>query len=229
MADSDVVVDVSHVAYRWGVVDVSLQLRRGRICGFLGKNGAGKSTTMKLLAGVLVPSQGSIVVATAAGSSAAHRASAREMVGWSPEEPAVHPALTVGEQLRFVARLRGKNAAADVVEVVTALDLQNVEMKLCGNLSKGTRQRVGVAMALLGRPPVLLLDEPTAGLDPAQVTALRALLLQRRDDGAAILLSSHVTAEIEAVADDVTAINSGRTVHSGDKGTLAAALAGAVA
>lgn len=225
MSDSDVVVQASHVAFRWGVVDVDLALRKGRITGFLGKNGAGKSTTMKLLAGVLVPSSGSVVVDGVAADSAV----ARAKIGWAPEEPAVHPALTVREQMKFAAQLRCVGAARDVDEALGALDLRSVEMKTCGTLSKGTRQRLGVAMALLGRPTVLLLDEPTSGLDPSQVVNLRALLLRRRDDGVAILLSSHVTAEIAAVADDVTAIRDGRTVHAGSKDTLDIAIAGAVA
>ncbi len=227
---SDAIVAARHLAHRYGgevgVVDVDVTLFAGRITGFLGRNGAGKSTTMKILAGVLVPAGGTATVVVDGVHRAAHTAAARRCVGWSPEEPAVHPALTVAEQLRFAARLRGsRSVAVDVAEVVNDLDLASVETKLCGSLSKGTRQRVGVAMALLGRPRVLLLDEPTAGLDPAQVQALRALLLRRRGDGAAILLSSHVTAEIEAIADDVTAIQAGRTVHHGDQSTLAAAVA----
>lgn len=223
---SDVVVVASNAAYRFGgdfgVVNVDLVLRRGRISGFLGRNGAGKSTTMRLLAGVCIPTHGKVVVVVDGVECAAHSSVARRQIGWALEEPAVHAGLMVGEQLRLSKRVRGGND--DVDEVMAALDLQGVQGKLCGSLSKGFRQRVGLAQALLTRASVLLLDEPTAGLDPAQVVALRTLLVQRRDEGAAILWSSHITAEIEAVADDVVVISDGRTVHHGDQTTLASAL-----
>lgn len=224
----EVVLVARQLGFRWGAVAVDLELHRGRITGFLGRNGAGKSTTMKLLAGVIVPSRGSVSVRVDGVDLAASTSQARAQVGWAPEEPAVHPALTVREQLRFAAELRGVRglAAKNAVNaVMLALDLVAVADATCGTLSKGTRQRVGVAMALLGTPQILLLDEPTAGLDPAQVEALRALLLEKKRAGAAILLSSHIIAEVEAIADDVVAIVDGVTRHHGDRSTLATAVA----
>jgi ABC-2 type transport system ATP-binding protein len=226
MTDADVVVEARGVGFAWGAVaalhDVSFRLRRGTITGFLGRNGAGKSTTMRLLAGLGRPDTGVVVV----DGKAAHLAAARAVVGYCPEEAPVAAGLTVREQLRFAASLRQlPRAAEEVRRVVELLDLSSVESRLCGALSKGTRQRVGVAMALLGEPTVLLLDEPTAGLDPSQVSSLRALLLRARDGGAAILLSSHVTAEIEALADDVVALANGRVVHRGPRASLPSAVA----
>lgn len=226
---SDVVVTARGLAFHHGVRDVSLTLRRGRITGFLGRNGAGKSTTLKLLAGALLPVRGSVSVdVDGVGCVAAHDARARAVVGYAPEEAGVDAAAAVREQLLFAATLRGlrgASAARAVGAVLAALDLQSVEAKLCGLLSKGTRQRVGIAQALLGEPRVLLLDEPTAGLDPAQVASLRALLLTKKNAGVAILLSSHVTAEIAAIADDVVAIDDGAVAFDGSVADIDAAVA----
>jgi ABC-2 type transport system ATP-binding protein len=218
--------------HAWGahpaLVDVHLDLHAGRITGFLGRNGAGKSTTLRILAGVVVPAGGTVRVQ----GLAAHDARARRRVGWAPEEPAVSGGLTVREQLAFAARLRGladAEARNEIAQVIDSLDLRSVESKLCMALSRGTRQRVGTAMAFLGRPAVLLLDEPTAGLDPAQVAGLRTSLVARRAEGAAILLSSHVTAELEGLVDDVVVLARGRTVHVSGRDRFAQAVAAVAA
>ncbi len=208
------------------LVDVDLAVTPGRITGFLGRNGAGKTTTMRILAGVVVADGGLAVV----DGKVAHDPRARALVGWAPEEPAVAAGLTVREQLTFAARLRGlDDGRAAVQEALESLDLTSVETRICGVLSKGTRQRVGLAMAFLGRPRVLLLDEPTAGLDPAQTAALRDLLARRRAEGAAVLFSTHVTSEVESIADDVVVVASGRTVHTGGRETFATAFAAVAA
>jgi ABC-2 type transport system ATP-binding protein len=213
--------------HAWGtepaLLDVTLALRPGCITGFLGRNGAGKSTTLKILAGAVVPDAGVAVV----GGVPAHEGRARREVGWAPEEPPTAAGLTVREQLVFVARLRRltNDVPGHIARLLDSLDLTSVETRLCGALSRGTRQRVGLAMALLGNPRVLLLDEPTAGLDPAQIAQLRDLLLRRRDEGVAILLSSHVTAELEALVDDVVVVDRGRTVLHVPRSDLARAVA----
>ncbi|MBM4279925.1 MAG: ABC transporter ATP-binding protein [Deltaproteobacteria bacterium] len=210
------------------LVDVDVEVCAGRITGFLGRNGAGKSTTLRILAGVVVPDGGTVVV----GGWSAHDPRARAQIGWAPEEPAVADGLTVREQLTFAARLRGlsrREVTAQLGSLLSSLDLTSVEARLCGALSRGTRRRVGLAMALLGQPRVLLLDEPTAGLDPAQVAALRALLLQKRQEGVAILLSSHVVAELEGLIDDVVVLARGRTVCAVDRAALSRAVAAVAA
>lgn len=207
-----------------GVHDVSLTLSPGRITGFLGRNGAGKSTTMRLLAGVLVPQGGRVALAGLPVTTS----SARARIGWAPEEPPTAPGLTVREHL-VTARALAPGAGRGVDDVIGALDLGAVIDRLAGALSKGTRQRLGVAMALVGAPDVLLLDEPAAGLDPAQVLALREVLRVEKARGAAILLSSHVVAELGALVDDVVAIRAGVTVFSGGVDALAEATAAALA
>jgi ABC-2 type transport system ATP-binding protein len=211
-----------------GVDGITLSLRPGFITGFLGRNGAGKTTTIKLLAGVLVPQRGTITVGGLPSSSSF----ARARIGWAPEEPPTVAGMTVREHLQTAMDLAASTPSGghrSIDDVVMALDLGAVVHRLAGALSKGTRQRLGVAMALCGAPDVLLLDEPTAGLDPAQVDALRSLIRAEAARGAAILLSSHVTAELAAVADDVVAINAGRTVFVGPIGSLEEATRAALA
>lgn len=238
---SDVLLRAAHLAWQHGadgsgVRDVSLSLARGTITGFLGKNGAGKSTTMRLLAGVLAPRAGRVTLdgvsltssSSSSSSSSAAAAAARRRIGWAPEEPPTSPGLTVREHLRF-ARSIARPGGRGVDDVVDVLDLGTVVDRLAGALSKGTRQRLGIAMALLGSPDVLLLDEPAAGLDPAQSLALREVLRAEKARGAAILISSHVVAELGELVDDVVAIRDGVTVFMGSVSDLAAATAAALA
>jgi len=210
-----------------GARDVTLALEAGRITGFLGRNGAGKSTTMRLLAGVLVPWRGTVTLDGRPATSAA----ARARIGWAPEEAPTSPGLTVREHLALARDLlpRGRRAGRGVDDVLDALDLVGVADRLAGALSKGTRQRLGVAMALLGSPDVLLLDEPSAGLDPAQAQSLRAVLLAERARGAAILVSSHVVAELARLVDDVVALRDGVTVFAGPVSALEEATSAALA
>ncbi len=176
------------------VAAVSFSITRGEVVGFLGHNGAGKSTTLRMLAGALLPSGGRALV----GGRAATTIEARRLVGWLPETPPLHPDLTVGEQLAFAASLKGCDPPREVPRLIERCGLGELRRRTIGTLSKGTRQRVGMAIALAGDPPVLLLDEPTAGLDPTQAATVRDLVRELAADHA-VLLSTHLVFEVAAV------------------------------
>lgn len=198
------------------VADVSFSVMPGEIVGFLGPNGAGKSTTMRILAGLSPADSGraclcGVPVATAAVEAKKH-------LGYMPENNPLPEELRVVEYLRWRAKLknvpRGK-IAERVESVMAACDLaRKARRKLIGTLSKGFRQRVGIADALLSEPDVVILDEPTIGLDPHQILGIRALIRSLRGEKA-VLISSHILPEIENVCDRVIIINSGRVVASG--------------
>ncbi len=212
---SEALVDARSLSRRFGdtaaVSDVSFSLARGEVAGFLGHNGAGKSTTLRILAGALSPTGGQALI-DGHGSSTME---ARRNVGFLPETPPLTAELTVEEQLGFAAGIRvgGPRARrkAAVAAVVERCGLGDVRRKLNSTLSKGTKQRVGLAQALLGDPPVLLLDEPTAGLDPKQAAAVRELI---RDLGAghAVLLSTHLLHEVTALCSRALLLRRGRLV-----------------
>lgn len=189
--------------------NVSFQVRENEVLGFLGPNGAGKSTTLNIMAGV-IPSSGGTV--TVQGFDIANEAvKAKRQIGFLPEIPPVYPDLKVREYLKFVAGLKAVPGSARRVEVRRVMELlkvTDVQKRLIRNLSKGYKQRVGFAQALLGDPPVLILDEPTVGLDPTQLMEIRNLILDLRHNHA-IILSSHILGEISAVCDRVVIINQG--------------------
>jgi ABC-2 type transport system ATP-binding protein len=191
---------------------VSLSVQPGEVVGFLGENGAGKSTTMKVLTGAVAPSGGR---ASIGGKDVvADSLAARALVGYLPEEPPLYLDMTVGAYLDHVARLKGINAGgrrAAVLDAMESADVVQHDRRHIRKLSKGNRQRVGLAQAILGRPPVLVLDEPTSGLDPTQVGRFRDLI---RSLGTrhAVLLSTHVLAEVEAMCSRVVVIHKGRTI-----------------
>lgn len=185
---------------------LSFTVQRGEVVGFLGHNGAGKSTTMRMLAGALVPSEGQARIAGRDASSL----EARRHVGFLPEMPPLTAELSVEEQLRFVAGLRGA-ARDDIDRALERCELTQQRRKLCGTLSRGTRQRVGLAQALLGDPAVLLLDEPTAGLDPRQVAGVRELVRELAATRA-ILLSTHILGEVTALCSRVLLLREGTLV-----------------
>ena len=191
---------------------VGLSLEQGEVVGFLGPNGAGKSTTMKILTGFLAPSSGS---ATIAGHDlVTDPLACRRAIGYLPEELPLYLDMTVTDYLDHVARLKGVAPAERRREVVEALDAawlgENAKRHI-RKLSKGNRQRVGVAQALLGKPPLLILDEPTSGLDPSQVANFRDLI-KRLAERHTILLSTHILGEVEAVCQRVVVVHRGRTV-----------------
>lgn len=194
---------------------LSLQVERGQIMGFLGPNGAGKSTTMRMLVGSLPPTAGRATldghdVLTDAGA-------ARRKLGYLPENNPLYPEMRVNELLHFCGRLHRmprKLRIARIGVVTERCGLGLLRRRTVGRLSKGNRQRVGLAAALLHAPPVLVLDEPTAGLDPQQIASVRTLIRELAGDHT-VLLSSHILPEVERVSDRITIIARGRQVAAG--------------
>lgn len=195
--------------------DVSFEVYEGELVAFLGPNGAGKSTTMKMLTGYLAPSEG---LAKIAGHDMFHdRIAGSRQLGYLPENGPLYPEMTPIGMLEFFADARGmsKSRKDERIEAVIELcDLSTVVHKATAKLSKGFKQRVGMAQALLHEPDVLILDEPTAGLDPNQIREVRKTMRKLRETKT-ILLSTHILQEVEAMADRVVMINEGRKVFDG--------------
>jgi ABC-2 type transport system ATP-binding protein len=219
-----VVDDITRRFGRIVAVDrVSFTIQPGEVLGLLGPNGAGKTTTMRLMTGYLRPHSGRVMVGDL--DVARDGVAARRLIGYLPESAAVPRELTVGAYLRYCTRLRGvpRGRRADAVDAaVEQAGLRRVAHQVIGTLSKGFRQRVGLAQALVHDPPVLVLDEPTIGLDPRQVAETRALL-GRLGKRRTVLLSSHLLGEISALCKRVVIIDGGRVAATTDLADLAAA------
>ncbi len=193
--------------------DVSLQLNRGEVLGLLGHNGAGKSTTMQMLTGCLRPDSGSITIC---GIDLLRQpALAKAHIGYLPETPPLYKDMTVGDYLSFAARLHGLKAVA----VPSALDLAlqrcglNAKRnKLIGTLSKGYQQRVGIAQAIIHQPSVIILDEPTVGLDPTQIREIRTLIRELGNQHS-VILSTHLLSEVESICDRVEIMQNGKLIY----------------
>lgn len=189
---------------------INFEIRDNEILGFLGPNGAGKSTTMNIIAGYL-PSTGGTV--TVNGFDITEQAAeAKKCIGYLPEIPPVYPDMRVEEYLRFVAGIKGVKKSERKAQVESAMErlhITDMRRRLIRNLSKGYKQRVGFAQALLGNPKILILDEPTVGLDPSQVIEVRNLILDLKKDHS-IIFSSHILAEVSAVCERVVIINKGK-------------------
>lgn len=197
------------------VRNVSFQVHRGEVVAFLGPNGAGKSTTMKMLTGYLNPSEG--VARIAGHNMATDRIAGSQRLGYLPENGPLYPDMTPLGLLEFFADARGlspQKKEERLGEVVELCSLKEVLGKPISKLSKGYRQRVGMAQALLHEPEVLILDEPTAGLDPNQIREVRRTM-RRLGEEKTILLSTHILQEVEAMASRVILINEGRMVYDG--------------
>lgn len=212
-------IEVSHLTKKYGsrlaVDDISFTVEDGVIYGLLGPNGAGKSTIMNILTGYLAATEGQVTVA---GHPLPEEAdAAKACVGYLPEQPPLYPEMTVAEYLDFAAELKGVKKADRPAQVQSAAHrtgLEDVLPRLIRSLSKGYRQRVGVAQALLGSPQLIILDEPTVGLDPAQVIELRRLI---RELGRThtVILSSHILSEVQAVCSRVLILSKGTLVAEG--------------
>lgn len=204
-------VEVSRFYGRFEAVSgLSFTASSGEVVGLLGQNGAGKSTLMNVLAGFLAPSSGAVFINQ---HDIIHSPfAARRALGYLPEVPPVYPELTVLEYLRFCCRIKDVHRADEqrhIDEILELVGLKEVQRQLIGRLSKGFRQRVGLAQALCGNPDVLLLDEPTAGFDPAQAVAFRKLI-RNLAKNRTILFSSHLLSEVQEICDRVLVIHKGR-------------------
>ncbi len=216
--DNANLIEARELSRRYGmthaVSGLSLTLRKGEILGLLGPNGAGKSTTLKMLAGCLAPSSGSIRINGI--DVGENPKAAKANLGYLPEQPPVYPELTVDEYLRYAAGLHGvpsAERASAVTRAKQSCGLGDVAERLIGNLSKGYQQRVGIAQAIIHRPKVVILDEPTVGLDPNQIREIRSLIATLGQEHS-VILSSHILPEIQAVCGRVMIINKGRVVYN---------------
>lgn len=209
-------VEIKNLSKYYGrnpaVKGIDFEIRDNEILGFLGPNGAGKSTTMNIIAGYL-PSTGGTV--TVNGFDITEQASeAKKCIGYLPEIPPVYPDMRVEEYLNFVAGLKGvprSERKTQVEDSMKKLHITDMRRRLIRNLSKGYKQRVGFAQALLGNPKILILDEPTVGLDPTQVMEVRNLILELKKDHS-IIFSSHILAEVSAICERVVIINKGEII-----------------
>jgi ABC-2 type transport system ATP-binding protein len=211
---------------RTAVDGLTFSVNEGELLGFLGPNGAGKSTTMKILTGFLPPSEGTAKVA--GFDVFARPLEVKRRIGYLPETPPLYPEMTVLGYLKFVASLKGlpgRGLKAEVERVAGLTGVSHVMDRLIQNLSKGYKQRVGIAQALLGSPPVLILDEPTEGLDPAQRAEVRALIKSLAGKHT-VILSTHILPEVTMTCEKALIIHQGRLVAYDELGKLAAAHGG---
>jgi ABC-2 type transport system ATP-binding protein len=210
------VIEVQHLTKRYGPVtavdDVSFKAERGEILGFLGPNGAGKTTTMRILTGYMPPTDGKAIVA---GYDVLEQPiDAKRRTGYLPETPPLYPDMTVRDYLDFCARIKGIPRAGRKARIDTVMGrtrIADMASRHCAKLSKGYRQRVGLAQALLHNPDVLILDEPTAGLDPKQIIETRQLIKELGGDHT-VILSTHILPEVSQTCHRVVIINKGRVV-----------------
>lgn len=209
-------ITVSHLSKKYGshtaVDDISFTVEPGRIYGFLGPNGAGKSTTMNMITGCLSPTEGEVTVD--GHSMLDEPVEAKRHIGYLPETPPLYTDMTPHEYLRFVAEAKGvrrDKIADEVADVMASTGIEDMKDRLIRNLSKGYRQRVGIAQAMLGDPDVVILDEPTEGLDPQQRTEIRTLVRELGRERT-VILSSHVLSEVQEVCDHLIIISHGRLV-----------------
>ncbi len=223
-------VEITNLVKYYGenkaVDDISFTVQDGEVLGFLGPNGAGKSTTMNILTGFISATSGQVKIN---GYDILEQPQeARSCIGYLPEQPPLYKDMTVLEYLRFVADLKGvkkQDQTVKLAEIMALVKITDVRKRLINNLSKGYKQRVGIAQALIGDPDVLVLDEPTVGLDPKQIKEIRQTIRQLGKKHT-ILLSSHILSEVSATCDRVIIINNGKIAASGSADSLGQAIGG---
>ncbi len=223
-------IKAEHLTKRYGqhvaIDDISFTVDQGEIVGFLGPNGAGKTTTMNIITGYLSASEGRVEVADY--DVLDNPTEVKKRIGYLPENPPVYPEMTVDEFLTFVGQIKKvpkDQAKKDIGRILELVKIADVRKRLIGNLSKGYKQRVGLAQALLGNPDVLILDEPTVGLDPKQIIEIRSLIKQLREEHT-IILSSHILPEVSAVCERILIVNQGNLVADDTPENLGKRLAG---
>ena len=223
-------IEVRHLTKRYGnhnaVSDLSFTIDKGVIYGFLGPNGAGKSTTMNIITGCLGATAGEVLID--GHSITDDPMKAKRLIGYLPEQPPLYMDMTPKEYLHFVARAKGiahQDMQEQLLSVMDKTRITDVQNRLIRNLSKGYKQRVGIAQALLGNPEVIILDEPTVGLDPAQIIDIRELIRELGKEHT-IVLSSHILSEVQAVCDSIMIISKGRLVASDTAENLTTLFAG---
>lgn len=201
------------------VNQLNFKIEKGEITGFLGLNGAGKSTTMNMLTGYLSATEGEVYID---GKNIVEEPNeAKKKIGYLPEIPPLYPDMTVMEYLKFICELKAVRLSEKehLGEICRMAGIEEVCGRLIGNLSKGYRQRVGIAYAMVGNPPIMILDEPTAGLDPKQIMDIRKLIIRLGKDHT-VMLSTHILSEVQAVCKRIIVINGGRIVADGKTDTL---------
>lgn len=217
-------IEVKNLTKRYGqnlALDrVSFKIEEGTIVGFLGPNGAGKSTTMNIITGYLSATSGEVTVS--GKNTLEEPGEVKKQIGYLPEQPPLYMDMTVKEYLNFMYDLKKAKLSREqhIKEICQLVKIENVYNRLIGNLSKGYKQRVGIAQALIGNPPVLILDEPTVGLDPKQIIEIRTLI-KNLGRNHTVILSSHILPEVQAVCERIIVINNGRVVADGATDTLA--------
>ena len=224
-------IEVSHLTKRYGshlaLDDLSFTIPEGQIYGLLGPNGAGKSTTMNILTGCLAATSGRVRIDGV--DIFEDPMAAKKHLGYLPELPPLYMDRTPEEYLRFVARAKGIGEVQGELERVMALtQITDVKDRLIRNLSKGYRQRVGIAQAILGDPDIIILDEPTVGLDPRQITEIRELI-QKLGENKTVILSSHILSEVQTVCDSILILSRGKLVACDTPDNLERLLTGGTA
>ncbi len=208
-------IKIEHLVKHYGKIkavnDISFTIEDGEIVGFLGPNGAGKSTAMNILCGYLSSTDGSAEINGI--DILENPIEAKKQIGFLPEQPPLYPDMTVNEYLNFIYELKGTDLKKDehLAEICRVTSIEHVRDRMIRNLSKGYKQRVGIAQALVGNPPVLTFDEPTIGLDPKQIVEVRTLIKQLGQKHT-VILSTHILSEVQAVCDRIIIINKGKIV-----------------